>query len=497
MKINMSEELHFDELEFNDGSEAKEDAEKEAEKSEKEVQKEIDQKIKDVEEINEAEPEEFKDDSTKDNSKVRELKEEKLTLDESDLDEAIPKDLAQAYKRSGNGRGGYKGAANADLQKATYQEVTPEEAYKIYKDLKKNGDDRATTLRIVLGGKVIKIWESDAGFRDQYVSTAKAQQKKNGGMIRDTRYMSPKHLFEIADKIYVTNEAEPEGQKDASVMAARAQNPESPNFVGDYGYSSYAPNEHSRRGRSLRRSMSKSDQKYAQERRSEIYSDYSKNKKNLESQLNNGTISQTEYDSLLSQLKNNLSNRLQNDWYVNRSNDETDAKARRRYYDAEKTISEPRVQYDELKNSIDNAQRNVTYQQSKVDKIKNSGSDRTARTREDIAYYERQLRDISKRLARLELQLETADETDAAELASAEQQLNDYVATLDANREALNKLLRKTEGIGDIYDKIEKNNLVEDFEDIMESLYPQGYTADDMISVLKDNEMITEMLDLE
>lgn len=496
MKINMSEELHFDELEFNDGSEAKEDAEKEAEKSEKEAQKEIDQKIKDVEEINEAEPDEFKDDSTKDNSKVRELKEEKLTLDESDLDEAIPKDLAQAYKRSGHA--GYKGAQNADLQNATYQEVTPEEAYKIYKDLKKTGDDRATTLRIVLGGKVIKIWESDPGFRDQYVSTSKAQQKKSGGMIRDTRYMSPKHLFEIADKIYVTNEASPEGQKDASMMAARAQNPESPNFNNANGYyDNYAPNEHSRRGRSVRRIASRSDQKYAQERRSEIYSDYSKNKKNLESQLNNGTISQNEYDSLLKQLKNNLSNRLQNDWYVNRSNDAADAKARRRYYDAEKAISEPRIQYDELKNNIDNAQRSVTYQQTKVDKIKNSGSEKTARTKEDIAYYERQLRDISRRLARLELQLETADETDAAELASAEQQLNDYVATLDANRAALNKLLRKTEGIGDIYDKIEKNNLVEDFEDIMESLYPKGYTADDMISVLKDNEMITEMLDLE
>ena len=48
MKINISEELHFDELEFNDGSEAKEDAEKEAEKNAKETQKEIDQKIKDV-----------------------------------------------------------------------------------------------------------------------------------------------------------------------------------------------------------------------------------------------------------------------------------------------------------------------------------------------------------------------------------------------------------------------------------------------------------------
>ena len=239
MKINMSEELHFEDIPLDDGSEAKEDAEKVAAKGEKETQKEIDKRIKDVEDINEYEAEEPKlktgdnksFDAEKSNTKVKELAEgAQLTLSEDDdLEEAIPKDLSKGYKRSR-----YSGAPGADLQNATYTEVSPDEAYNVIKKQDKEG-----SVRLLINGRLIKInngyGERDARFRTD-VPRDKAYIRKSGAEERDTARMGLKHLLNVADKIYVTNESEPEGQKDMNLLKQRMQNPESPRFSGTWAH---------------------------------------------------------------------------------------------------------------------------------------------------------------------------------------------------------------------------------------------------------------------
>ena len=483
MKINMSEELHFDELELDDGSEAKEDAEKEAEKSEKETQKEIDKRIDDVEDINTAEPKDLKLKIDKSNSKIKELKEGKLTLDEDDLDEAIPKDLAQAYKRSR-----YQGDYNADLQNATYNEVSPDEAYNIIKK-----QDKEHSLRILINGRLIKInngyGDRDDRFRTN-VSFDKAYVRKSGAKERDTAKMGLKHLLSIADKIYVTNEAEPEGKKDQSVIDARRLNPESKYFSG-----SSRNGDHGRGSRNYSGWYSDKD---IQGRINRIYDEYKARKNEVASKLANGEITQAEYDQAMKVAKNDLANRLQNDYGADAFYDKKDYAARKRYRSAEDAITAPIRKYGELKNEIDNTQYSVNEYTKKIDQIKNNGSYKTREARSNMDYYKRQLNSIAAKLAELEMVIETADETDQAEINKAQAELDKYTAQLDSYKDEIKQLLRKTEGLEEFYDKIDSDKeLKENFEDILESLYPNGYSADTVAELLKDKEMISEMLDME
>ena len=483
MKINMSEELHFDELEINDGSEAKEDAEKEAEKAEKETQKEIDKRIDDVEDINTAEPKDLKLKMDKSNSKIKELKEGKLTLDEDDdLDEAIPKDLAKAYKRSR-----YQGDYNADLQNANYNEVSPDEAYNIIKK-----QDKERDVRIIINGKLIKInngyGERDDRFRTD-VPIDKAYVRKSGAKERDTARMGLKHLLGIADKIYVTNEAEPEGQKDQDVINARRLNPESKfyggsNRIGD--------------GRGSRNYSGWYSDKEIKNKMDRIYDEYRSRKNELASKLASGDLTQDEYNQAMKVAKNDLASRLRNDYGADAFYDKKDYAARKRYRSAEDAITAPIKRYNELKDEIDSAQYSVDEYTKKIDKIKNNGSYKTRDARSSISYYKRQLDSIAAKLAELEMVLETADETDQAEISKAQAELDQYTAKLDSYKDEVKKLLRKTEGLEELYDKIDDSKeLKEDFEDILDSLYPEGYSADKIVEALKDKEMISEMLDME
>lgn len=143
-------------------------------------------------------------------------------LTEEVLDEKIPADLAKAYKRAN-----YQGASGGmtDLEKADYRVVSPEEGYKLYKQ-------DPTQVRLLFGNQLIDF-RSDGvpsdSHRAQYVDKKYRYTTRTGRIINDTRYLPPKHMFAVADKIYVTNERAPEAQKDRDLLDKRRQNPESPN----------------------------------------------------------------------------------------------------------------------------------------------------------------------------------------------------------------------------------------------------------------------------
>lgn len=143
-------------------------------------------------------------------------------LTEEVLDEKIPKDLAKAYK---NARYQGRSGGMTDLENATYREVSPEEGYKLYKE-----DPRQ--VRLLLGNVLVDFRDDgrpSPEHRDQYVDSAHQFVNRNGKVVRDTMYIPPKYMFTVADKIYVTNEHTPEGQKDRDLLDKRRQNPESPN----------------------------------------------------------------------------------------------------------------------------------------------------------------------------------------------------------------------------------------------------------------------------
>ena len=128
-------------------------------------------------------------------------------LDEEILDEKLPKDLAQAYRRADKYRVNFTGddrrQSEVDYEKANYEEITPEQALQARKD------GRIQDLRILKDGNLI-VYRDDAypltGI--EWVGKEDSFTNRNGKEIRDTRLMPLSHVVKIADKIYLTDEKE-------------------------------------------------------------------------------------------------------------------------------------------------------------------------------------------------------------------------------------------------------------------------------------------------
>lgn len=155
-------------------------------------------------------------------------------VNDQELDEALPKDLAQAYNNSNlgleNRRNGYR-ANQIDWQNTDYTAITPEEGKEVWKNNPRGlvliikdryGNPRAVKFRE--DGKV----DIDARYGNYRFDLPqdKAYIKRDGTKVRDVFKVKINHLLSIADKIYKTNEGSV--QKDTNLQAARRLNPESP-----------------------------------------------------------------------------------------------------------------------------------------------------------------------------------------------------------------------------------------------------------------------------
>lgn len=177
------------------------------------------------------------------------------SLDESKLDEAIPREVAQALKNSSgleikNSGGTYyrvpgstynkyqyldpKAAlinSNVDYANAEFRKISKEEAINVFKNEPQN------LLLIVkdYGRNSDKaIWFDKDGNRFGRVENVPldvAPVKRDGTTISDTKYMTPKQLIGCASACYWTNQREV--LRDPDVEKERRQNPESKYYDGD------------------------------------------------------------------------------------------------------------------------------------------------------------------------------------------------------------------------------------------------------------------------
>ena len=152
-------------------------------------------------------------------------------LDQSTLDEALPKDLARAYQKSGIS-GEARSKSKVDYQAAEYTPLTPEQGKEVWKSdplslvliiTDSSGDPRAVRFRE--DGKV-DISSSTGNYRLQ-LPYDKAYVKRDGTRVYDVYKAKIGHLLNIADKIYKTNDHLT--SRDQSLLDTRKLNPESPN----------------------------------------------------------------------------------------------------------------------------------------------------------------------------------------------------------------------------------------------------------------------------
>lgn len=476
--MNTSEKFKFN---FDDGEEKRLELEKEFEKRQKEAEKELDKAADIVDDINDDDYKkpEFKDGSGK---KIKFVT-EKLHLDESDLDEAIPRDLAKSYRQASNyHRGRYD---NYDLQNANYTEITPEDAYKQIKA------GNAKDIRLLVDGQLITLRDNGYGDlenRTRYISRDKQYIKKNGDAIRDTAHLPIKHMLSVADKIYLTDENRVE--RDSALRDERSKNIESPNYAGkgdlDYDYSNY---------------LNKSGRKF-----NSYYYDFEEAQKRIDqltAQLKNGAISREDYDQEVSRIKNGWS-------YSNgirKQREFKDKRARARYGRSEIDLQAPFVSYNNLKSKLSRTEYSVNKAQEKINRIKSNGNDQNQRYKAYLASYEADLDRLLDKIANMKMKLRYADEDDEEALADANDELNQATDEFNKTQLELDKLLRKVPSnesyqpwgdAAEFYNKIKSNNLTEDFKDLVDTLYPQGLSESRLNDFLsyKQN-MITEMLDME
>lgn len=186
----------------------------------------------------------------------------KLILNEGDttLDEALPRDLARAYKgrlivprdayMPSSGYGGINKPTRSvsdrtapgintqiDFNSSEYKKITPEEALKLFK----SGNSR--NVYAVLDGKLANTYyvEGDDGRKTRkydfkvertWGSSAEAFKKKNGKIVDNTMLLTPEEFYNNAESIYIANEVKVDPEK----IKARSTNPESPrNYVDPYG----------------------------------------------------------------------------------------------------------------------------------------------------------------------------------------------------------------------------------------------------------------------
>ncbi len=477
--MNKSEKLKFD---FNDGAEMKPELEKELEKKKKEVEKELNKAADIVDDINDDDYEKpvFKDGSGK---KIKYVT-EKLHLNEDDLDEAIPKELANAYKQAGGyHRGDWD---NYDLYNANYTAITPEEAYNQIKA--GNSQD----IRLLIDGKLITLRDNGYGDlrnRNKYVDRSKGYTKKNGDVITDTAHLPIKHMLSIADKIYLTDENRV--FKDQTLKDMRAQNIESPNYYDNTWSFKDNPSYW------LNNPSSKANRYY------HSYEDLQKQTNELITQLHNGNITRDEYKQKLHELTDNY-------WHkraVEYQNEMKDKRAWARYANSERDLQAPFRSYKDLKRALAAQEHSIKKAQDEIDEIKAKGDESNQYYRRKLSNYEAELEHALEWIAYYKMKLRYADDNDIDALKKANDELNDLLSKSSQTQAEFDKLMRRIpsnesyQPWGDAvitYNKIVKNNLVEDFNDIVDSLYPQGLSKSRLNDLLsyKQN-MILEMLDLE
>lgn len=123
--------------------------------------------------------------------------------DSGKLEEKLPSDLAKAYDRNNlyKNRSGRYSFNDTDYEKAEYREITPEEAA----ELRKQG--RIADIRAIVNGDLVRYDSEGRPIANTEVKWDDRYTTKTGTQVDNTRKMPFNYIMQIADKIYVTDEA--------------------------------------------------------------------------------------------------------------------------------------------------------------------------------------------------------------------------------------------------------------------------------------------------
>ena len=406
-------------------------------------------------------------------------------LNTEELNEALPKALANAYKNSGldlkqrKNMNPHNIVDRVDFQNAQYDEISPEEGKEVWKDDPQSlilvitgadGNDHAVKFRE--DGKV-DIDPNYGNYRFD-LPRDKAYVKRDGTRVVDVFKAKINHLLSIAKKIYKSNEHLV--KKDQDLLNARKQNPESPrntdldkrNIISDAqdaGRKSLVllnklKDPYGVFGRNTNLKLIPDEIKYDEDTgKSTWVSSYG------------GTHSADEWKSMFIDYFNrwgsadydtfntwlayllasqkgdrtyrNPTEKEIKDWYNLSDNWRKDAKAKIRYLDAERALREPK---DRVTKAIHDAKQ-LEYQLKNSQSNKDSfiSPERRASREADITWYinryKSRLMDILKELEEYEMRLDDLDAEDAKKVKEFDDEIADLTKKIaDAKQEYTNTM---------------------------------------------------------
>lgn len=394
--------------------------------------------------------------------------------EEKIIDEALPKDLAKAYKRNDilrpretdnfdtvtNGYGGYRdinrgrdtGKRLTDFANSDYKQITPEEAMKRYKA----GTSR--NLYAVLGGKLVnaywvnkdgsKIRQYDYKAERDYTTGSAPFQKENGKIGKNSTDLTPKEIYNNASAIYEVNEVD----LDPQLIIDRRVNPESKYSTTNtknrtLASTSSKPQREKARGALVEPGLVRdtwfswtpknADEWYA------TYKQYDKNSTNAKRAYGNYILAKTGEDSWLDYDAANMTK---------------DAKAKLRYWDAAVALRAPITRAKQALKDLQDLESNKNYITNRKATFTSpqQRQRRESSIQSDIQYYKGRLLSYLRDLEEAELKLDDLDAQDAAQIKEYDDQINDIIAKITSIKQQIDDMKAGKTGIFDdtVYSKV-------------------------------------------
>jgi hypothetical protein len=375
--------------------------------------------------------------SLKDFLKDNDLQDEFEFFNYNELDEALPFDLAKAYKNRDGNRDYTRFNTNIDFENSDYTEVTPEEAKQIYKT-------DPESLHLVIDGQLITFRENgkpSLDYRIHWLNRDKFYTRASGEVIRDTKKMPASHLFSIASKIYKVDEK----TKDQDLLNNRKQNPESPKYnynpdkvdlTGPGYWDNPDYDKHVLRGSSYPSdytfSSNQRDIDYYKDRIAQEKSDFEQGHWNGREEDYQRTMDRLT--NMLNSLENRRKELLQQ---------KQDFTARKRFANSEKELKEPFNKYRVLKKDLKDISIKVGIAKDKLQTTKDYGSPETREVKSNLEELFSKLENLQKEIRKAELYLKGCDEEDAEAVEAAEKEVNSVVEKQNELQAEMNKLLRR------------------------------------------------------
>lgn len=389
------------------------------------------------------------------------------------IDEAIPRDLAKAYKRNDiltpreggdpftDPYGGYKGinrprgdARLTDFNSSEYKKITPEEAMQRYKA----GTSR--NIYAILGGKLVnaywvdkdgsKIRQYDYKAERDFDTGSEPFQKENGKIGRNSTDLTPKEIYNNASAIYEVNNVD----LDPQMIADRRINPESRYSTTNTRDQSLAsksskPQPVTARGSIVEPGLVRDayfswTPKNADEWL-KAYNDYK--------EWGNNNAAKRAYGNYI------LAKTGESTWYdTEAANKIKDQKAKLRYWDAAVALREPITRAKKALKDLKDLEDSKNYQIGKKTKF-TSPSERQRREssiQSNIQYYKRRVLDYLKELEEAELELDDLDIKDAAQIKEYDDRINDIMAKIAPIKQQIDDMKAGKTGMFDdtVYSKI-------------------------------------------